>query len=144
MDSVSSTDNYVSLLLSLPNLQPATLLAIFFLTLGRIVPIVVLAPFFGAKNVPRVVRMMFSVSLVAIFLPQNVLLVKGNIGISTLFIGLMAKELVIGLILGFLCTVPFYIAQMAGSLIDHQRGSSALQVTDPTTQSQNRTYRYPL
>lgn len=136
MDTLTATDNYASLLLAFPNMEPATLLSLFFLTLARVVPIMVLAPFFGAKNVPRVIRMMFSITLVAIFLPQNVMLAHGNIPMSGLFMGLLLKELLIGLILGFLATVPFYIAQMAGSLIDHQRGSSALQVTDPTTQSQ--------
>jgi len=132
----TATDNYTSLLLSLPNFDPTTLLSLFFLTLARVVPIVVQAPFFGAKTVPRVIRMMFSISLVAIFLPQNIMLVHANIPLSALFIGYLLKELIIGIVLGFLCSAPFYIAQMAGSLIDHQRGSSSLQVNDPVTQTQ--------
>lgn len=136
MDSLSATDSYVSLLLAMPNMQPGTLLSLFFLTLARTLPIVSLAPFFGAKNVPRVIRMMFAIALVGIFLPQNVMLAKGNIPLSMAFIGYMCKELLIGTLLGFLASVPFYIAQMAGGIIDHQRGASALQVTDPTTQSQ--------
>ncbi|MEN9654466.1 MAG: type secretion integral inner membrane protein, partial [Chlamydiota bacterium] len=50
--------------------------------------------------------------------------------------GLLAKELLIGSILGFIASIPFLIAQNAGSLVDHQRGASSLQVTDPTTQTQ--------
>jgi type III secretion protein SpaR/YscT/HrcT len=136
MNTLSDTDTYVSLLLSMPNLQPATVLSLFFLTLARILPIMALAPFFGAKNVPMPIRMMFSISLVAIFLPQNLMLAGKEIPFSMTFIGYMTKELLIGTIIGFLSAVPFFIAQMAGSLIDHQRGASALQVTDPTTQSQ--------
>ena len=136
MDSLSATDTYVSLLLSLPHLKPATALSLFFLTLARLLPIMALAPFFGAKNIPMVIRMMFSVALVAIFLPQNLMVAKGELPFNLTFIGYMTKELLIGTLLGFLSAVPFFIAQMAGSLIDHQRGSSALQVTDPTTQSQ--------
>jgi type III secretion protein T len=95
-----------------------------------------LAPFLGAKNIPMAIRMMFSVALVALFLPQNLLSVQGDIPYAMPFIGFLIKELLIGTVLGFLASAPFYIAQMAGSLIDHQRGSSALQVSDPTTQSQ--------
>ncbi len=136
MDTLTATDTYLSLLLSLPNLQPITILSLFFLTLARILPIMVLAPFFGSKNVPMTIRMMFSIALVAIFLPQNLMIAKGELPYNLTFVGYMTKELLIGTILGFLAAVPFFIAQMAGSLIDHQRGSSALQVTDPTTQSQ--------
>ena len=136
MDSVTATDNYVSLLLSLPHLQPATVLSLFFLTLARLLPIIALAPFFGSKNLPMPVRMMFGISLVAIFLPQNLMMAKAELPFNLTFIGYMVKELLIGMVLGFLSALPFYIAQMAGSLIDHQRGSSALQVTDPTTQTQ--------
>lgn len=136
MDSASATDSYASLLLALPDVAPETVESVFFLTLARLLPIFTLAPFLGAKNLPMVIRMMFSVALVAIFLPQNLLNLKGNIFFGGPFIFFMLKELIIGFFLGFLATIPFYIAQMAGSLIDHQRGSSALQVTDPTTQSQ--------
>lgn len=136
MNTLSATDTYLSLLLSLPNLQPVTVLSLFFLTLARLLPIVALAPFFGTKNVPMTIRMMFSVSLVAIFLPQNLMTAHGDLPFNLTYIGYLLKELLIGLGLGFLSSVPFLIAQMAGSLIDHQRGASSMQITDPTTQSQ--------
>lgn len=136
MDTLTATDNYASLLFSLPNLTPDTVLSLFFLTLGRILPLMAIVPFLGAKNVPMTIRMMFGVSLVALFLPQNLMIAKANLPFNMTFVWLMIKELLIGTVLAFLAAVPFFIAQMAGSLIDHQRGSSALQVTDPTTQSQ--------
>lgn len=136
MDTLSATDSYASLFLSLPNLQPSTVLSLFFLTLARILPIMALAPFFGAKNIPMAIRMMFSLSLVAIFLPQNLMIAHAELPFNTTFVGYLLKELLIGFVLGYLAACPFYIAQMAGAIIDHQRGSSSLQVTDPTTQSQ--------
>jgi type III secretion protein T len=120
----------------MPHLELMTLLAVFFLTLARVIPIMTLSPFLAAKNVPATIRMMFSVALVAIFLPQNLLAVKQNIFFSHTFVALFLKELLIGFVLGALSMVPFLLAQMTGSLIDHQRGASSLQVTDPTTQSQ--------
>ncbi len=136
MNSVTATDSYANLLLSLPQLKPATVLSVFFLTLARILPIMVQAPFLGAKNLPMLVRMMFSVALVAIFLPQNLLAVTREIPYGMPWIGLMCKELLIGVCLGFLSSAPFFIAQMAGTLIEHSRGASSLQISDPTTQAQ--------
>ena len=135
-NSLSATDNYLSFILSIQNINPLTVFGVFFLPLGRILPLVAVAPFLGAKNVPRTVRMMFAVALCAIYLPLNLLMVKGDLAFNMTFIIYLSKELLVGAILAILAAVPFFIAQMAGTLIDHSRGSSALQVTDPTTQSQ--------
>ena len=136
MDPSSSTDSYLSLALALPHLEPYTLLSALFLTLARLLPLMVITPFFGGKNLPAPVRMMFSLALVTLFLPQNLLTLHGNIPFGVPWIGLMFKEFLIGFVLAFLSSIPFFLVQMSGSLIDHARGSSALQVTDPTTQSQ--------
>ena len=117
-------------------MSPITVLSVFFFTLARILPIMTVAPFLGAKNLPMTIRMMFSVALVAIFLPQNLLSVNSQIPLGLPFIGLMLKELLIGSCIGFFAAAPFFIAQMSGSLIDHSRGASSLQVNDPTTQTQ--------
>lgn len=82
------------------------------------------------------IRVMFGVALTAIFLPQNLFTVHQEIPFAMPFVGYCIKELFIGLILGFLASCPFYIAQMSGGLIDFQRGASSLQVTDPTTRTQ--------
>ncbi len=136
MNSAAALDGYLSLLLDLPHLDPYTVLSVFFLTMARLLPILALAPFLGSQNVPMTIRVMFGVSLTAIFLPQNLMHVHGSIPFAMPFVGLLIKELIIGAVIGFLASVPFYIAQMSGSLIDFQRGASSLQVTDPTTKSQ--------
>jgi len=137
MSLIHATDSYLSLMLSLPGLQPMTVLSLFFLTLARLLPILALAPFFGTNNVPMTIRMMFGVALTAIFLPQNVLLAgQENITFAMPFVGLMLKELLIGLVLGVLSIVPFVMATMAGSLINFQSGGNSLGVTDPTTRTQ--------
>ncbi|MBI3508471.1 MAG: flagellar biosynthetic protein FliR [Chlamydiia bacterium] len=137
MDTLSATDSYASLLFAMPQLQPLTVLAVFFLTLARLLPMFSLVPFLGANKVlPGTIRIMFSLALVAIFLPQNLMQIHQDLRFDFVYAMLMVKELLIGMFLAFLASVPFYVAQMAGSLVDHQRGSSALQVTDPTTQTQ--------
>ena len=137
MDSlVSITDDYLSILLGLPHLSPITILAAFFLTMARLLPILVMAPFLGSKLLPAPIKIMFAISLCAIMLPQILVNLHGNLYFNLAFSGYALKEILIGFILGFLVTVPFYIAQASGNLIDHIRGSSSLQVTDPTTSMQ--------
>lgn len=135
-DIVSDTDSYLSMLLQYATTDPMTLLCAFFLILARLLPIMVIAPFFGAKNSPAIARMLFSVCLTAIFLPMVMIPLKENLSVNMVFVGYALKEMLVGSILGFLVTIPFYIAQSAGSLIDNIRGSASLQVTDPTTQTQ--------
>lgn len=136
MNTLTATESYLSLVLLLPQLQPMTVLGVFFLTLARILPIVTLAPFLGSRNIPAPIRILFSLALIAIFLPSNLLTIKQDLSFGFPFIGYLLKEVLVGFILGFLATVPFMIAQMAGSLIDFQRGAASLQVSDPTTRSQ--------
>ena len=140
METLSATESYLSLLLALPQLEPITVLAVFFLTIARLLPILALAPFLGAQNIPGTIRMMFGIALTAIFLPQNLLHVHQEIPLAMPFIGYCLKELLVGTCLGFLASAPFYTAQMAGSLLDFQRGASSLQVTDPTTRSQTGSF----
>jgi type III secretory pathway component EscT len=136
MDTLQATDSYASLLLALPKLQPMTVLSLFFLTLARLLPIIAIAPFLGSRTVPMTIRMMFGVALVAIFLPQNLMSAQSEISFNMYFALLMVKELLIGVVIGFLAAVPFYTAQMAGALITHQAGASSLQISDPSTQIQ--------
>ncbi len=133
----TSTDTYLSLLLSLPNIDPQTLLSAFFLTIARIIPLMAVVPFLGPKLLSNPVRMMFSIALCAIFLPQNLLSLQSSIPFGAAFIGFSLKELLIGFFLAVFASIPFWIASSSGNLIEQQRGSSALQVSDPTTQIQS-------
>lgn len=134
-DIASDTDSYLNLLLSFPDLPPTTVLGLMLLTLLRIIPIIAFAPFLGAINLPAMGKMLFGFALTAIFLPRALMTATPGLEFDWLYLGYSLKELLIGYILGFLIAVPFYIAQTSGSLIDHIRGASSLQVTDPTTQS---------
>lgn len=133
---VSSTDAYFNMLINYAMDNPYNILAAFFLILARLLPIIFLAPFLGAKNAPSTAKMVFAVALGAIFLPQVLAPIKEPLILDMRLMGFMLKEAFIGFILGFLVTIPFYVAQSSGSLIDHIRGSASLQVTDPTTQTQ--------
>jgi|GEM_PF-486750 len=131
------TQDYVSFLLSLPNVPPLSILTFFLLSLMRIAPIAAVAPFLGAR-LPSPVKVGITLMFSAILLPY--LISKATLPALTfnfLFSLYCIKELFIGFILLFLVSIPFYIAQSAGIFIDFLRGSSALQVTDPFMQAQS-------
>ena len=129
------TADYLSFILSFPHIPPLSVFALFFLTLIRIVPIVSFVPFLGAR-LPAAVKMAVALALTAIMLPQVMLTTKHAISFNTDYIGYLLKDFFIGTILAFMASIPFFIAQSSGVLIDFLRGSSSLQVNDPSTQTQ--------
>lgn len=128
-----ATDTYMSVLLSRP-LQEVW--NIFLLGLARIAPTIAITPFFGGKMAGQVTKLGLGVGVTFIFLPYLVISTPISLSMDVTFMLLMAKEIVIGSILGFIISIPFYYAQGSGALIDHQRGSQSLQVMDPSTQMQ--------
>jgi len=111
--------------------------AVFLLGLGRMVTAISMAPFLGGKILPTSIKIGFGIAITLIFLPYLVLHSQSSYQFDVLFMLLMVKETVIGFILGFLITIPFQYVQSAGSLIDHQRGASSLQVMNPAMGAQS-------
>jgi type III secretion protein T len=127
------TDTYLSVILSRPLNEVWN---IFLLGLARIVPTIAIAPFYGGKMIGDVVKLGLGVCITFVFLPFLILTNPSSFTMDVTFLLLMAKEVIIGALLGFIIAIPFYYAQGAGALIDHQRGSQSLQVMDPSTQMQ--------
>jgi type III secretion protein T len=135
MESVTS--DYVSLILSLPGVSPMSALSFFFLALMRLAPIVSIAPFLGSR-MPGGAKIGLAIALAVVILPHLVVSTKGPpLTFDIHFTAYCLKELLVGFFLAFLVSIPFYIAQSSGILIDFLRGSSALQVQDPIMQSQS-------
>ncbi len=136
MASIDTSD-YVSLVLSLPGISPLTALTFFFLAVMRIAPVVAIAPFLGSR-LPGGVKIGLAISIAVILLPHLLVSAKGPpLTFDSHFPAYCIKELFIGFLMAFLVSIPFYIAQSSGVLIDFLRGSSALQVQDPLMQSQS-------
>lgn len=132
---MSYTDSYLSFFSHLTNYAPLSALALFFLGMMRIAPVIAMAPFFGSKT-PAPVKMGLLITLTVIFIPHMALTSETLIGFNIHFILLCAKELLIGFILALFVSIPFYMAETAGVTIDFLRGASSLQVTDPFSQTQ--------
>lgn len=128
--------NYAELFSNLPNISIMQVLSLFFLIIMRIAPSLVLAPFFGAKLAPGIARMGLAICVATIFLPFIAVKTTAPIGFSNIFILYSLKEILVGLILGFFITIPFYMVQTAGTIIDYLRGASIMQAQDPSMQTQ--------
>jgi len=112
-------------------------LALFFLFMARMLPIIALSPFLGARVLPHPVKVMLALTLFVIFLPKLLITVSTSIGFNWNTTMLIIKELFVGLCFGMLISMPFIIVQNAGIIIDHQRGGASLMVNDPTIQNQS-------
>lgn len=128
--------DYINILMHAPHMTPMGLLTTFFLILFRLAPIVALAPFFGAKVAPMPARVGLAICLAVVFLPSVISHSTHPLNFNMEYLGYSLKELLIGLILGFFISIPFFVAQTSGSLIDFMRGSSFMMSQDITMQVQ--------
>lgn len=133
------SDSYVTMFINSAYAQSEELafLSLMFLFFGRILPIIALSPFFGSKILPNPVKMALAISLFVIFLPHLLVVITKPIPFGELFLVLMAKELFVGFLIGFVMSVLFTVVQASGMIIDHQRGGASLMVNDPTIQNQS-------
>ncbi len=114
-----------------------SVMALIVLTSFRIMPIIALAPFFGARILPHPTKVVFSLILVVAVMPKILLTSTVPLGFDSTLILLGLKEMLIGLVMGFFLGLPFLIVASAGVFIDHQRGAASLMVNDPTIQNQS-------
>lgn len=128
---------YVFLTSAFNKENPLGVLSLLLLFLARFLPIIALSPFFGARVLPHPVKVTFGISIFVVFLPQLLNVTTTPLNFSPFTVLLMLKELFVGLIIGFIMSIPFVIVQNAGIIIDHQRGGASLMVNDPTVQNQS-------
>lgn len=107
----------------------------FVLVLVRVAGIFSVAPIFGNVNVTPFVRVGIAACLAFVFLPM------AHFDASHLdFLGftlVIAKEALVGIVMGFLAAMMFAAIQMAGAFIDLQIGFGFAQVVDPMLKQHN-------
>jgi type III secretion protein T len=103
----------------------------------RLGPIIALTPFLGGKIIPSLARSGLLVVMAALFLPYASMTSSPPDEAITTEVALVAlKEIFIGFIISFIASIPFFVAQSAGIIIDFARGSSQLMAQDPMLQNQ--------
>ena len=100
-------------------------------TLPRMIAALTVSPFFAQQFITGICRQVVIISLSIVAIPM----VQASgvpADMDTLFlIGVLMKELSIGLLLGFVTGMAFWIAEGTGFFIDNQRGSSMAEMFDP-------------
>lgn len=108
----------------------------FLLVVARVGGIFSVAPVFGQARVPVQVRIIIMVALGAAVAPVSGAAPEfSQTGVVGLFIS-MAREVVIGLAIGFIAALVVSAAQMAGELMDYEIGFGLAGSVDPLTDVQ--------
>lgn len=119
--------------------SPQTFLVLVGLSFARLVSFFSIVPFFGGAAVPARVKVATATALVVILYPALAATVPadqplnfGPVG----FIGLIAKEVLVGFTLGFIASLIFEAVQVAGRIVDFQRGSTMSELYAPQIEAQ--------
>lgn len=106
-------------------------LSLFLLIFARWAGMVMLAPVFGARGVPSMVKLGLAGSLTLVLFP--LLLAKSPVIPNDLlpFVGIIIKEVLVGLSIGFIINLISAVMQGAGQLIDFQIGFLMGSTIDP-------------
>ena len=109
---------------------------IFLLVLVRITGMFFLSPIFGRRNIPNYFKVGFCFILAILI--ANTVKVPDMAPYQSLtsYILLMAKELLLGLMMGFISYLIFSAIYIAGQLIDMRIGFGMVNVFDPLTNVQ--------
>ena len=110
-------------------LQPYILAAAF--ALARMLAMMIVFPVFDRLGVTGLIRNSIALVLAIPLIPM----IAAHLGSEQFSLGLIAalllKEVVVGLIVGLVLGVPLYAAEVAGDVLDLQRGSSSASLSDP-------------
>lgn len=110
---------------------------VFLLSLARIMAIFRTAPFLGGNAVAGNVRNTVAITIVFLVYPIVQAQAPETIVMSPHLGMLMAKEVLIGVIIGFLLGLLFWVAESTGFLIDNQRGAAMASSVDPLSSNQS-------
>jgi flagellar biosynthetic protein FliR len=104
----------------------------------RMTGLFALSPVFGRRNVPAMVKiglsLLMSYILLAAYPPPVDLMLSADNLIA--YVLLCVKELLIGLVLGYMTTLFFDVVLMAGQVMDVQIGFGLAQIFDRDAQAQ--------
>lgn len=99
--------------------------------LARMAGLMAIMPLFSRIRLTGVLRNGAALALTVPVIPMIAAVLPG-MEVTTLFILLlMFKEVLIGLMLGFVLGIPFWAAEAAGDIVDLQRGSTMGALLDP-------------
>ncbi|GGF96927.1 flagellar biosynthetic protein FliR [Paenibacillus aceti] len=103
--------------------------SIYMLIFCRMTAFFVVSPIFSSRGVPNSYKIGLS-AIIAVF----ILLIQGTnqvIPSDLSYLLVVIREILVGLLMGYVATLMFMVIQMAGSFIDIQIGFGIVNVLDP-------------
>jgi type III secretion protein T len=98
---------------------------------ARLMPMFILVPLFARAMVPRTITFAIAAGLGLMVVP--LLPPASEIPAGLPLMMLLIKEAFIGVVLGFLAAIPFWLFDVMGFVIDNQRGASMAATVNPMT-----------
>jgi len=87
--------------------DPSHFVILFLMGMMRLLPILAITPFFGARVLPHPVKAAMGLALYMILMPHIMLTTSTNLTVNLTLFSYGIKELFIGTLLGILSSVPF-------------------------------------
>lgn len=107
-------------------------LLVLALVLARTMPMIIQTPFLGGKLAPMEIKIGLGLLFTAVLWPIARVSITAPLPTTAVpFLLLMAKELFIGLAIGFVNSLVFALMEMAGRLVDTSRGAALAEVLEP-------------
>lgn len=124
MDAISTTSSFLAL--------AYPLLVAMAISVARALGMILVTPAFIRLGLTGMIRSCVAIAICIPAVPGVLkeILAEGQLG-SLLITGLLVKELIVGMIIGVAFGIPFWGAEVAGDLVDLQRGSTSAQLIDP-------------
>lgn len=104
---------------------------------ARALGMVFVTPAFTRLGITGLLRSCIAFALAIPVIPTIVDIVMTTPLSSEVIAGLLIKEMFIGAIIGFAFGIPFWAAEVAGDIVDLQRGSTASQLLDPLAMTES-------
>lgn len=111
-----------------------TLFILVAFTVPRMMSALLISPFFGDQFIQGMARQVVIISLSLMAIPVTIQagVTFPQSGLWPLFLlGVLVKEIALGMLIGFATGMVFWIAEGTGFFIDNQRGSSMAEMFDP-------------
>ena len=94
-------------------------------------------PFLSSQILPGYVRNSIILSFALFLYPVVSPGIPENVGSMVLFGAIIFKEIVIGILIGYLASIVFWAAECVGSFIDNQRGATMGSSINPMTETED-------
>ena len=102
------------------------------IAMARALGMIVITPAFVRLGLTGLIRSGVAIAIALPLVPSFTTTLIDMPGLTTITVaGLLMKEIIIGIVLGVVLGIPFWAAEVAGDLVDLQRGSTSAQLVDP-------------